>query len=397
MTDPERQGGPPPRPRARKPSGVARMRQPIKDQRTGQWRARYVDLQGAVRQLGLFKTKGKATAETAALVAELNRSGPSAPSAPTLLRFLADWPTLFPRHPRTHATNRERIERYIAPLLPGRGDLALDEIRRADLRAVQDALLRRGLAKTTIDGAFSALSSLMRDAMDIELIDANPAARLRVRAGDPRLNPKRGQVRRRAVPVEEIAALMAALDPAHRAVCWSPLLTGCRPGELFAMHMRTVDADAQMIYVHQTVDRYGRLMDGLKGTHHIVDEDKRGRWTLMPAPLIRLLGQRPGWLFSSPRGKHWAIRNFYRDVWTPAQREAGTAFTLYDLRHTFASRLIAAGIPLVEVAAWMGHSLRAGGQELTTNTTTRVYAHATGEWRQRALELLSELHTATEP
>jgi hypothetical protein len=64
-----------------------------------------------------------------------------------------------------------------------------------------------------------------------------------------------------------------------------------------------------------------------------------------------------GLLFPSPRSKIWAHRNFYRNVWEPARRESGTNFTLYDLRHTFASRLLAAGIPLTEVAAWMGHSL----------------------------------------
>ena len=45
-------------------------------------------------------------------------------------------------------------------------------------------------------------------------------------------------------------------------------------------------------------------------------------------------------------------------LWTLAQQQAGVAFSLYDLRHTFASRLLAAGIPLVEVSAWMGHPTR---------------------------------------
>ena len=54
------------------------------------------------------------------------------------------------------------------------------------------------------------------------------------------------------------------------------------------------------------------------------------------------------------------------------------AFTLYDLRHTFASRLLAAGIPAIEVSALDGPRIRAGGHDIT-NTTTRVYAHATGE------------------
>ena len=38
----------------------------------------------------------------------------------------------------------------------------------------------------------------------------------------------------------------------------------------------------------------------------------------------------------------------------------------------------------------MGHTIRAGGQEIA-NTTTRVYAHATGEWRQAALAELTAL------
>jgi integrase len=172
--------------------------------------------------------------------------------------------------------------------------------------AAQDALLRRRLAKITIDGAFSALSALLRDAVDIELIDANPAARFRVRPADPRLDPIRGEAERRAVPAAEIHAFIAAAVPVrHRAVCWAPLLTGCRPGELFAMHRGSLDRRRELIYLHQTVDRYGKPMDGLKGSHHIADEAKRGRWTLFPCPLVELFEQHPaavsGVLFPSPR------------------------------------------------------------------------------------------------
>lgn len=382
------------RTRASKPPGIARVRQPIKDPASGLWRARYVDLDGVVRQAGRFERKGDAVGHTASLVAELNRNGRGRRRAPTLISFLEEWPQRFPRHPRTQATNIERIRHYLLPLLPDGGNVALGELGRADLRIAQDALLRRRLAKSTVDGAFSALSALLRDAMDIELIDANPAARMRVRPADPRLDPKRGPVARRSVPPSEIRAFTAAVRPGYHAACWAPVLSGCRPGELFAMHASMVDRDREMIYLHETVDRYGRLMPGLKGTHHVADQNKRGRWTLFPSTLLDLVGDAgsspSGYLFPSPRGKLWAIRNFYRDIWTPAQTSAGVSFALYDLRHTFASRLLAAGIPLVEIAAWMGHGLRAGGQEIT-NTTTRVYAHATGEWRQQALSELAKL------
>jgi hypothetical protein len=77
--------------------------------------------------------------------------------------------------------------------------------------------------------------------------------------------------------------------------------------------------------------------------------------------------------------------------WVSATGGTGADFTLYDARHTFSSRLLAAGIPLVEIAVWMCHSLRAGGEQL--NATTRTYAHATGEFSRAAIRDLEAFYT----
>lgn len=90
-------------------------------------------------------------------------------------------------------------------------------------------------------------------------------------------------------------------------------------------------------------------------------------------------------------GRVWSQRNFYRDVWEPAAKLAGTDFTIYDLRHTFCSQLLAAGVPLVEVAAYVGHSTRLLGE--IDNTTTRVYQHPTGKHREQALAAVDEYLT----
>src|SRR3954470_20317135 len=103
--------------RVRKPVGIARVRQPVQDAER-LWRARYVDLEGAVRQAGRFERKGDAVAHTAELVAQLNRDGRLLADGPTLVEFLEVWPQRFPRHPRTQATNTERIRHYLLPLLP---------------------------------------------------------------------------------------------------------------------------------------------------------------------------------------------------------------------------------------------------------------------------------------
>jgi hypothetical protein len=73
---------------------------------------------------------------TAELVERLNPKG----------GWDSQWQQRFPRHPRTQATNAERIRHYLLPLLPDGGQVALDAIRRADLRDAQDVLLRRRLA-----------------------------------------------------------------------------------------------------------------------------------------------------------------------------------------------------------------------------------------------------------
>src|SRR5436190_1140288 len=116
---------------------------------------------GTVRQAGRFDRKGDARAAIRTAEAVLGE----APSRGTvsLLEFFEEWDQRFPRHPRTMATSQERLRLYILPHLLHRGDLALGEIRRPTLRDVQNTLLRRGLAKETIDGAFSSLSALLSD------------------------------------------------------------------------------------------------------------------------------------------------------------------------------------------------------------------------------------------
>jgi integrase len=369
------------------------MRQPVKCPRTGLWLARYTAPDGSVLQVGRFERKRDAQK---AIAAAMGRGRTE--TAPSIADFLDDWLERFPRHPRTQTTNEERIRGYVLPYLPHKGRQPITELRRTSLRHVQAQLLGKGLSKETIDGAFSSLSAMLRDAVDDELLESNPAQGIRVRSNDPRLNPRKPQRQRRAVPADEVGTFLNAVPRKYRSTCWTPFLTGVRPGELFGLSRRDLDRDAAMIFVHQTVSRYGRLEPGLKSTHHIRDRERRGRWTLLPACLLAMIDESAvnidGWLYPSPRGKLWSQRNFYRDVWEPAQDTAGTAFTLYDARHTFSSRLLAAGIPLVEVAAWMGHSLRAGGEQM--NTTTRKYAHATGEMTQRALDELASFVDAAE-
>jgi hypothetical protein len=63
----------------------------------------------------------------------------------------------------------------------------------------------------------------------------------------------------------------------------------------------------------------------------------------------------------------WAIR--YRNVWARPSSEPPSRSPCTTCATPFASRLPAVGVPLIEVSAWMGHGLRAGGHEITNTTT----------------------------
>ena len=166
----------------------------------------------------------------------------------------------FPRHPRTQQTNSERIRRYILPYLPRKGRFPITELRRASLRHVQAELLKR-LAKETIDGAFSAFSAMLRDAVDIELLDANPAHGIRVRPNDPRLNPARTpRSGARCRPTRSAPHRRGTEPPPRGVLDHLPHRRSAR--RAVRTRARRPRSQRQMIYVHQTVNRYGKLEPG---------------------------------------------------------------------------------------------------------------------------------------
>jgi integrase len=378
--------------------------------RTGYFLARYRDLEGHKRQAGRFKRKGDANKASLEKVNELNAlcttssaahmapgAGPSPSAVLTLARWHEIWPTRVRRDQRTISTNEHRISKYIIPHLPEQGRIPIVDLNRGMLHDVQVALLQAGYAKRTIDGALSSLSAVLGYAMDEERIEANVAYRMRVDADDPLLNPTREQHERRYIPPDEFAQFFKYVKPQHRAACLAPLATGCRTQELFGLERSDYDRKQQLVFAHHRAPVYGgdpedeaTFRPGLKTTKGVrtKPKEKRGRWTLCPAVLFSVgpvrLHRRL--LFPSPRGRVWAQRNFYRDAWDPASEKAGTEFTVYDLRHTFISHLLANGIPTVEVAAYAGHSTQQLGD--IDNTTTRIYQHPTGDYREAALEAI---------
>lgn len=162
---------------------------------------------------------------------------------------------------------------------------------------------------------------------------------------------------------EEEEAYFAAAKGTLYDVARLILLTGCRPEEVVALRQEDVDLKGGMIHIRGGKSRAARR------SLPLVDE---AQWILR-----RKLATKNVWVFPSPvkAGTHITKLNNQHDL---ACIEAQVSFVLYDLRHTFATRLVTeAGVDVVTLAKILGHSnLR----------TVMRYVHPTDEAARSAME-----------
>ena len=131
--------------------------------------------------------------------------------------------------------------------------------------------------------------------------------------------------------------------------------TGLRPSELFALEQGDVDRAAGVVQVRRTYAN-GRV------------KQTKTRLSRRAVPLqsiaLEALDQLPPLedsplLFPNARGGHLDFRNFNRRHWKPVQKSAGIEplRDLYDLRHTYATFALRAGVPVFALSRFMGTSI----------------------------------------
>ncbi len=154
--------------------------------------------------------------------------------------------------------------------------------------------------------------------------------------------------------------------------------TGMRPREWVALERRDVDRDARVAYVRRSV-RKGRL----RCTKIEASVRAVPLHALALAALDDLPSGAPGDLFfPAAKGGYLDLHNFRNRNWKPAQAAAGIVpfRRMYDLRHTFATFALRAGISTFR---YMGASL---------TMIDRHYGHLARDGREHAIRLLDELN-----
>lgn len=346
------------------------------------WRARYVDENGKEHAKG-FARKTDATAWLNGVVAAQETGSYVDPKLGkvTFTSFYKDWA---PR--QVWETSTRHVMDQMCRLVTF-GDVALADLRPSHLeswvKAMQDAELEPSTIRTRFNNARTVLRAALRDRMMAR--DITDKVRL------PR--QRKAAAAMQIPSLEEVGALLdtSRWIGVYVAVC---AFAGLRRGEASALQVGDVDFLRREVRVERQVqwtdDGKMEIRPPKYGSERTVFIPKGLAEMLSEHVALRRPGNDPArWLFpgtvDATLPKHSATVG---RAWRTLRGEL--PFRLHDLRHFYASGLIAAGCDVVTVQRALGHT----SASETLKTYSHLWPDAEDRTRKAAAGLLDQALTA---
>lgn len=201
------------------------------------------------------------------------------------------------------------------------------------------ALKEKGLAPATINKTLVVVSAVMEWAAIRGYVRANPIRQVK----KPSATPERPG---RALSIAEIEALRGELDLRGQTIVSLIAYGGLRPSEL--RKMPAENARGGVLRVTKEIAKYRTPPRRVDLPEPVAEEIES--W---------LVSTGSEWLLPAARGGPTSANNWrlwQRRHFAPAAERAGQEGLIpYDLRHSFVSHLIQAGMSILEVARVAGH------------------------------------------
>lgn len=260
----------------------------------------------------------------------------------------------FEQHYLPYVTPRKRSwkrddELYRLRIKAVFGHKRLNQITRQQIQSFHTSLMHEGLAAATCNHHIKLLKHSLNLAIDWEMLDKNPVARIPMFHEDNKLEHYMDDV--------ELNRLLTVLHTdENRSICQIALFllsTGCRLNEVLSAKWSDVDM-SKGIFTIRATNAKSRKLRGVplnESAIEILNQlDTQGKFEYL---FINRLTSMP-------------YRNIHK-VWHRLREKAGLKhLRLHDLRHQYASFLVNSGRTLYEVQQIFGHS---------TSVVTQRYSH----------------------
>ena len=304
------------------------------------WTVRYWD-GGKQREKSFKRNHKQATAFAKTIEADklsVRRGDPASPV--TFRKYAEDWLAAGPGSAGTVRIYGQALRLHLTPRF---GDSQLVDVA-GDREGVSEFL--RGLTASNARICYTALRAMLSEAQRAGRIHSHRLSGVRLEAAEPPefTFPTHAQ----------LTKLADALPEELRPAVWIMRGAGVRPGEVLAVRRESF-ADGRLRITEQ------QLTDGSRGP---LKARKAGEYRDVPVPsyvkeIVATLG--PGYLFSIP------TRRFNQEFAAAAKAAGLEGFRPHGLRHTFASVALSAGVPVTDVARFLGHR--------NIQVTYRTYSH----------------------
>jgi len=352
-----------------------------RDPKTGKRQTRQVTFRG---------TKAEAKKKLTELLNARNTKTLAAPTKQTVSEYLETWINEWCRVNVGPATRESYTFAVRAQILPHTiGNVRLQDLQGTDVSAWHADLMTSGLARQTIRKCHRILHKALQVAVEDKLLTTNPLATKKA----PRAEQEEVQI----LQPDEIPLLLNGFkDHPLRAFVVLALGSGARRSELLALTWAHVDLEAASIKIERNLEDTRELGIRVKST-----KTAAGRRTIgIPPQAVDALRlhrkeQQELWLRirggrlpddalifgkildAQPRSPTSVSREFSRQ-----RKRIGLRYIkLHALRHTHASALIKAGVPITEIAKRLGHS--------SPVITLKVYGHLFGDQDSASVAAIS--------
>jgi integrase len=287
---------------------------------------------------------------------------------------------------RTHRDYAAVLARYVRPALGAR---RLVQLRPLEIQGLYTHLQERGLSPRTVRYLHAVLSAALRQAVKWRLLAQNPAAFVDL--------PRMRRTETRVLTQEEVMTFLRVAAADRFGVVFTfALATGMRPGEYLGLRWADVDLERGRVVVQRSVAWQAGAWSFTE------PKTPRSRRSIpLPPSVVRLLRehrrqqaaerlaagpryQNLDLVFATETGTPIDLRNLAQRHFKAVLKAAGlpTTIRLYDLRHTSATLLLAAGEHPKVVSERLGHA--------TITLTMDTYSHVLPTMQQQAAERLEQ-------